>query len=76
MLMLESGAVVVAAVEASVADVPIVDPGMIGAIVATTVAGAGVTVGAVVVRIGVVSGNWEVDSPCLACNYFSNYCSI
>ena len=69
MLMLESGVVIVAAAEASVVDVPIVDAGMIGGIVVATVGG-------VMVTIGAVSGGWEVDSPYLACNAFSNSCSV
>lgn len=68
MFMLEFGVVIVASAEASVANVPIVDAGMIGGAVVVPVVGAVVTVGA-------VSGGWEVDSPCLAYNAFSNSCS-
>ena len=53
MLMLESGAIVAAATKASVADVPVVDVGMIGGIDAATMVGEVVTVGAI---IGAISG--------------------
>lgn len=69
MFMLDSGVDVATAAKASVLDVPSIDDGMIGGIVAASVGGAEGTIGA-------ISGGWEVNSPYLVCTAFSNSCSI
>ena len=67
--MLDSGVVVADAAEASVVAVSVVHDGIIGGIVAAVV-------GRMVGTVRATTGGWEVDSPCLSCTTFSNYCSI